>query len=89
MTRVTGPDCAVMCNSHTLERINASDIEWLGWQGRMRGHVQFEKYTQHTHTHTHRHTDIDTHTHTHKQTHIHTDIHTDIHTGYVAASTRL
>ena len=62
MTRMTGPDCVVMCNLintyihtyihtyielHTyrgfrnkyhwspLGRINASGIEWLGWQGRI------------------------------------------------------
>ena len=37
MTRMTGPDCVVMCilinthtHTHTLGRINASGIEWLG-----------------------------------------------------------
>ena len=38
MTRMTGPDYAVMCNlinTHTHTQINASGIEWLGWQGRI------------------------------------------------------
>ena len=44
MTRMTGPDCVVMCNlinthTHTDDRAG------------LRGYVQFNKYT-HTHTHT-------------------------------------
>ena len=35
---------------HTHTHTNASGIGWLGWQGRIRGYVQFNKYT-HTHTH--------------------------------------
>ena len=45
MTRMTGPDCAIMCNlinTHTHDRAG------------LRGYVQFNKYT-HTHTHTHTH----------------------------------
>ena len=42
MTRMIGPDCAVMCNLINTHTHRAG----------LRGYVQFNKYT-HTHTHTH------------------------------------
>ena len=63
MTRMTGPDCAVMCNfinTHTrthFGRINARGIKCKDDRVGLRGYVQFNKYTHaHTHTHTHTHT---------------------------------
>ena len=42
MTRMTGPDCVVMCNLINTHTHTAG----------LRGYVQFNNYT-HTHTHTH------------------------------------
>ena len=50
MTRMTGPDCVVMCNlinthTHTHTHTHTQDD-----RAGLRGYVQFNKYT-HTHTH--------------------------------------
>ena len=57
MTRMTGPDCAVMCNlinTHTHTHTQDQRGEWhrmtaMTERAGLRGYVQFNKYT-HTHT---------------------------------------
>ena len=63
MIRMTGPDCAVMCNlinTHTHKRTHKHPLGGpmrvaendQDDRAELRGYVQFNKYT-HTHTHTH------------------------------------
>ena len=78
MTRMTRPDCAVMCNlinTHTHTQVSSliplreDQCEWHRMT-RMTGPdcvVMCNLINTHTHTHTNIHTDTHTHTHTRKK----------------------
>ena len=65
MTRMTGPDCVVMCNlinTHTHTHTHPCA-------------VMCNLINTHTHTHSHSHTDTNTRTRTRTRTHTHTHTH--------------